>query len=262
MPSLVEPVDVLVVYSDFSCPRCYLASQRAAELARRGVEVDWRAIQHGSRVSVTGTRRDAEAQSVATDALEDARKLLRDGEHLPAAVSPMAPTTKAAISAYAEGRVARAGEEVRRLLFEAYWADGLDIGNPDVLRTVLGGTLMRSESTSDPVRAWGFAVDVSTGPVTTAAWRLIRDWSRAWQMLGRPELPCVWDGTRLTSGDRALQRLAEEVGRTSVAGATGEGPGIGSGVGGGWQPPTTVHPPAGWVSQVGDPWARALRMSR
>jgi hypothetical protein len=152
------------------------------------------------------------------------------------------------------------GDEIRRLLFTAYWVDGMDIGNPEVLLTLLGGTFMRGKATSEPIREWGFAVTVTGGPITTRAWRLIRDWNQEWQVLGRPELPSLWDGTRVQSGERALMQLADEVNQVpegaSDAGASR------AGFSSGWRPPTTVHPPATWVSQVGDPWRRTLRMSR
>lgn len=37
----------VIVYGDFNCPYCYLASQRSARLARDGMtEIDWRAVEH------------------------------------------------------------------------------------------------------------------------------------------------------------------------------------------------------------------------
>ena len=37
---------VLIVYGDFSCPDCYLASRRADALSAAGVTVDWRAVDN------------------------------------------------------------------------------------------------------------------------------------------------------------------------------------------------------------------------
>lgn len=136
----------------------------------------------------------------------------------------LVPKTQAAVSAYAEGCGAEVGDEIRWLLFTAYWVDGMDIGNPAVLFALLGGTFMRGNATSEPIREWGFAVTVTGGPITTRAWHLVRDWNQEWQTLGRPDLPATVESA--------------------------------------WRPPTTVHPPATWVSQMGDPWARMLRMSR
>jgi hypothetical protein len=61
------------------------------------------------------------------------------------------------------------------------------------------------------IREFGYAVAVSRGPITRRAWRLIRSWRQDWQALGTPELPTVWDGTRVVSGERALRQLAAEV---------------------------------------------------
>jgi 2-hydroxychromene-2-carboxylate isomerase len=258
MPVLTERSGVLVVYGDFSCAMCYLASQRVDVLNSAGVAVEWRAIEHREELPVTGRRRDVDAQSAAERALADARALLQLGEQLPAAVPALVPKTQAAVSAYAEACGAEVEDEIRGLLFNAYWADRMDIGKPELLHTLLAGTFMRGMATSDPIREFGYAVSLSRGPITTRAWRLIREWRQEWQDLGRPELPILRNGPRVQFGVRALRRLAIEVSHAP----TPDGAGPRGKVGSRWRPPTTVRPPATWVSQVGDPWARAFRMSR
>src|SRR5665647_981936 len=209
MPTLMERSGALVVYGDFGCAMCYLASQRVDELTRAGVAVEWCAVEHRPELPVTGLRPDADTRSAADRALADARALGRPGERLPVAGPALVPKTQAAVSAYAEGCGAQVGDAIRRLLFTAYWVDGMDIGNPAVLLTLLGGTFMRGEATSEPIREWGFAVTVTGGPITTRAWHLIRDWNQEWQTLGRPELPSLWDGTRVHSGEQALMQHAD-----------------------------------------------------
>jgi 2-hydroxychromene-2-carboxylate isomerase len=262
MPTLMERSGALVVYGDFGCAMCYLASQRVDELTRAGVAVEWRAVEHRPELPVTGLRPDVDTRSAADRAVADARALGRPGERLPVAGPALVPKAQAAVSAYAEGCGTEVGDEIRRLLFTAYWVDGIDIGNPAVLHTLLGGTFMRGKATSEPIREWGFAVTVTGGPITTRAWRLTRDWNQEWQALGRPELPSLWDGTRVQSGERALMQLADEVNQAQTPEAAPDGADLRAKVESEWRPPTTVHPPATWVSQVGDPWARTLRMSR
>ena len=262
MPKLMERSGALVVYGDFGCAMCYLASQRVDELTRAGVAVEWRAVEHRPELPVTGLHPDVDTRSAADRAVADARALLRPGERLPVAGPALVPKAQAAVSAYAEGCGAEVGDEIRRLLFTAYWVDGIDIGNPEVLDTLLGGTFMRGKATSEPLREWGFAVTVTGGPITTRAWRLIRDWNQEWQVLGRPELPSLWDASRIQSGERALGQLTDEVSQAPMPGDAPDGAGPRVNVVSGWRPPTTVHPPASWVSQVGDPWRRMLRMSR
>ncbi|MEP7036472.1 MAG: DsbA family protein, partial [Actinomycetota bacterium] len=124
----VEPSPTLVLYGDFSCPLCYLASQRLDALTTSaGVAVQWRAVEHHPRLPVNGLSHDAGSSSTAGRALEDARALLRPGEQLPAAAPTMVPKTEAAVSAYAEACGAEVKDEIRRLLFTAYWVDRVDI---------------------------------------------------------------------------------------------------------------------------------------
>ena len=164
MSTLMEHSGVLVVYGDFSCAMCYLASQRVDVLTRAGVAVEWRAVEHHPELPVTGLRHDVDAQSAAARALAAAQRLLLPGEELPPAVPALVPKTQAAVSAYAEGCGAEVGEEVRRLLFTAYWVDGMDIGNPELLHSLLGGTFMRGKATSNPIREFGYAATDNRPP--------------------------------------------------------------------------------------------------
>jgi hypothetical protein len=84
--------------------------------------------------------------------------------------------TQAAVSAYAEAYGAGVADDVRRLLFALYWEDGVDIGNPNALRTPLAAPILRGSSLSDRLRRFGYAVSVARGPITTSAWRRIRAW--------------------------------------------------------------------------------------
>src|ERR1019366_2715818 len=97
MPTLMERSGALVVYGDFSCATCYLASQRVDGLTRAGVAVEWRAVEHRPELPVTGLRHDVDTRSAAEHALAPARALLRSGEQLPLAVPAMVPKTQAAV---------------------------------------------------------------------------------------------------------------------------------------------------------------------
>jgi 2-hydroxychromene-2-carboxylate isomerase len=261
MPASVEASPTLVVYGDFSCPMCYLASQGVDALTNAGIAVQWRAVEHRPDLLVGGLRHDVDTLSAVERSLGDARALLRPGEQLPATVPALVPRTMAAVSAYAEACGAEVKDEIRRLLFSAYWEGGVDIGNPTVLHTLLAGAFMRGKATSDPIRESGYAVAVTGGPITSQAWRLIRGWKQDWQALGATELPSLWDGTRVKSGERAVRQLAVEVSQASAREGTLDGAGTRAMVGSSWRPPTTVRPPASWVSQAGDPWRRAFLMS-
>lgn len=243
----------LIVYADFSCPDCYLASRRADALAVAGVPIDWRTVEHSPHLPVGGARlsaADHEAVAGRLAALED---LLLPGERLPWTAPASVPRTEAAVSAYAEAYGSGVADDVRRLLFELYWLRGADIGSPTVLRTPLAGPILRSHSRAEPLRGSGYAVTVDRGPITTEAYRRIRSWRAEWQELGSPALPVLLAGGATLIGDDAVRRLGKEIGYVDaqVDPALADPrryPAVGD------------RPSASWVSEVGGRWRNAYRL--
>ena len=77
-------------------------------------------------------------------------------------------------------------------------------GNPPVqseLLTLLADELLRGSSTSEPVWRWGQACDVTGGPISSAAWHLIRDWRSQWQQVGGTVPTLVVDGEAVIGVD-------------------------------------------------------------
>ncbi|MGH8828032.1 MAG: DsbA family oxidoreductase [Jiangellaceae bacterium] len=237
----------LIVYGDFTCPACYLAAQRSRTLSAAGVDVQWRAVDHAPSISVRPEAVDGPGVQSAIDGLEES---LLDGEYLPTAPQPMRPRSPAAIAGYAEAVGAGVPMDVLDLLFSAYWDHGLDIGDPEVLRPLLVGPMLRGGSPADPLRESGYAVSGNRGPVTTDAYLRIRAWDRAWQQLGSPPPPVVVDRGELSHGRRALDVLATHIIASGArADVDHDDPGR--------YPDFTLRPSATWLSQVGGPWARA-----
>jgi len=237
----------LLVYGDFLCLSCYLASQRVDALTDAGMDVQWRAIDHAPRLTIgaePADTADLETQLTTT------RPHVLPGEPLPDALPSMTPRSTAAIAGFAEAVGAGTPHEVRRLLFNSYWQASLDIGDPEVLRTLLAGPILRGTSTAEPLRASGYCVSVAGAPITTEATRRIREWNTGWRALGHPQPPVVVeDDVHLHYGMAALARL-----RTLVKEITPGGdrsPSIPA-------PLTAAHPQPSpfWVSEVGGQWAR------
>lgn len=204
-------VEAIVVYGAFSCPWSYLASRRAAVLAGSGMVVDWRAVEHevrqASPPAATAVRLGGLKQ-----ALEQVRAELLPGEQLPYSLPGFVPATQAAVSAYAEAHVAKVPVRARRLLFEGFWRHGLDIGDPAVVRTLMRDAVRSGSSPSQVVSEWGYAVDVTGGPLTTAAWRLIAAWDREWRRLDAQALPILLGAHEAPlAGVEALRWLAEQL---------------------------------------------------
>lgn len=244
----------LIVYADFSCPDCYLASRRADALVAAGVSIDWRAVEHAPQLPVAGMRLSAADQQAVTERFAVLDDLLLPGEVLPWTVPTFVPKTEAAVSAYAEAYGAGVADDVRRLLFELYWVHGVDIGSPTVLRTPLAGPILRSHSMSEPLRESGYAVSVDRAPITTAAHRRIRSWTSEWFEWGSPALPIVLTGGATLSGVDALRRLGKEIGYVDAqVDPELDDPRR--------YPAVSVRPSASWVSQIGGRWRNAYRLT-
>jgi hypothetical protein len=247
----------IVVYGDFVSLPCYLASRRVDALAAAGVAVDWRAVEQHPGAPVTGCALGETDRAALEAQAEELQQDLLAGEKLLWAVPSLLPRTDAAVSAYAEACGAGIDDEVRGLLFAAYWIGGADIGNPEVLRNLLIGPVLRASANS-PVQALreaGYCVSVNNrGPISTDAWRQVRAWQEQRRQNADGPLPVLTDGVDTLSGTDALRRLGVEL--TRVGGdqrdaASGLDPG---------RYPATPAAPTGWISEVGGPWKYAIRV--
>ena len=188
----------VVVYGDFNCLLCYLASQRADQLARTGAaRIEWRAVERGPGPAGWG-------QEVA-----QAAALALPGERLPADPPPALNGTEAAVAAYAEAITDGIQDELRRRLFDAIWARRQNLSSLyDVRRVVTSITWpapqVRFQLASpdlpvpllhdpDPVRVVRRSGGTVTpgGPLTTIGYRRCRDWQEQWLALPRPVTPAV-----------------------------------------------------------------------
>lgn len=205
------------VYADFSSPAGYLASLRVDRLLTAGLPVpDWRAVEHRPRLPFTGLRLDPAARAVRDRELDEVRALLRPGEELPERAPALLPHTASTVAAYAEAYEAGVADLVRPLLFRAYWVDGLDIGDPEVLRRLLPGAFRSlrqiASPVGDPVRDFGYVVTSQHAPLTHQAGTRLCRWQQDWLALGGPvALTLVTDGGT-TTGAAALGRLAHHAG--------------------------------------------------
>lgn len=237
----------LVLYGDFNCPWSYLASRRSAVLAATGIDVDWRAVEHQPwQPGTDGAARFAALREEMDDVLAE----LLAGEQLPYSLAGFLPYTRAAVSGYAEAHAAGVASRVRDLLFEAYWMHAVDLGDAKVVRTLLVDAIRSGSSRSDILRDWGYAVDVTGGPVTTAGWRLVRRWVDEWRAVGEETVPVLLvDGTPFLGMD-AVRWLGAEVTRRGLDPEPGVTPER--------RPARSARDlaPLPWVSRHGNRWMR------
>lgn len=240
----------LIVYGDFSCLDCYLAARRVDILAAAGVRVDFRAVEQHPELPVPGRRLSVADEDTMSERCSELQRLLLPGENLPWTMPRFTPKTEAAVSAYAESYGSPVEGDARRLLFELYWREGADIGNPNVLRGPLAGPVLRSGPDPDPLRQ--IAVSVDRAPITTDAYRRIRTWQAALQKIGGPTLPVVLLGGAVLHGLDALRRLGKEI-SYAHAEVNPKMPDPRR------YPPVDVQPSASWVSQTGGQWRSSHR---
>lgn len=174
----------LILYGSFNCPYSYLASLRADRLAAAGAaEVGWRAVVHDTAVPRSGLPVTGELAQMFDRELAQIRGLAQQGEAYPARRPARQPDTTPAVAAYAATPAGDA-DRVRRAVYAAFWAQGLDIGDPAVL--------------------------ASLGCVLTPPTAVMHRWRQDWLSLDRPGVPMLVlpDGT-VSRGLGALRRLAD-----------------------------------------------------
>lgn len=220
----------VIVYADFNCPFCYLASQRADRLIRAGTaEVDWRAVEHDLKLGMTGTPPDRDAWDKE---LAEVAALALPGEAVPAAPPPVISNTRAAVAAYAEACSDGIAAEVRLRLFDAIWVQGRHLSSAYEVRRLVAALMWPGESApdrlaspdipglldTDPrlariVRRAGGTIAPDGGPLTTEGWQRIRRWRQEFLSLPSQVIPTVIGPDHdVRSGVDGLRYLADLVG--------------------------------------------------
>lgn len=172
----------LVVYGDFSCPWSYLTWRRTEALRAAGVQVDWRTVEHDPWHLVGPVDAGDRFTALRTE-LDRVQQHHLPGEVLPRTLAGFVPFTAAATSAYAEAYGAQVAAPARRLLFESFWRRGVDLNDARVLRTLLIDVMRGCVSEVEMLTLWGYALDVTGGPITRAGWGTARGWRAEWDKL-------------------------------------------------------------------------------
>jgi len=200
----------LIIYGDFNCPYSFLASQRMDTLARLGHQVQWRAVEHDPRLSMTGTPSAAQHERWLRE-LDEVASLALPGEQAPTRTPDLISNTYAATAAYAESITDGIADALRRALFQAIWVSRKNLSNaydvrpiitaitspPLDVRSRLGLELplpgLDSLDPAESTRRYGGTLAPNGAPLTTTGWRRIGAWRSDWLALSQPVVPAAVD---------------------------------------------------------------------
>jgi predicted DsbA family dithiol-disulfide isomerase len=163
-----------LLYSDFNCPFCYALHERLHEehvLDR----CEWRGVQHASHLP----RPMKPWQGMlGAELRHEVTVVQRLAPGLPIALPPGKPNTKPAIEQAVAllQRDRSQGMAFVRETYRAFWCDGKDISDPDVLRQLVE-------------RAGGSPESMNS--VGAASRQVAQEWESAWHRTGQAGVPLL-----------------------------------------------------------------------
>lgn len=194
------------LFVDLTSPWAYLAQLRLGAVAS---DLAWAAIQTSTTMPRTGLRGPGPDRDRLRAELDAARAVARDGEELPDDVPAALPHPRTVAAAFAEADDLGVGPAAREVLLTAFWVEGRDIGNPEVLRRILPPVIVNDDTlcTGDPRREFGYVVSPAREPLTNAAYHQLEQWQHRWVDLGQPgPLALVEASGTVHAGPAALTR--------------------------------------------------------
>lgn len=162
------------LYSDFNCPFCYAMHERLHEmnlLAR----CEWRGVQHASHLPLPMKPWQG---SLGAELRHEVAVVQRLAPGLPIALPSGKPNTRPAIE-QAMGLLRRDPSHMMafvRETYRAFWCEGKDISDPEVLRQLVE-------------QAGGSPENI--GPVNEEDHLLAKLWGAAWRDTGQAGVPLI-----------------------------------------------------------------------
>ncbi len=157
------------LFSDFNCPFCYALHERLHDL-KLIQHCEWRGVQHASYLP---RPMKAWQASLGSELRHEVAVVQRLAPGLPIALPPGKPNTRLAIER-ATGLLIRdrtRGMEFVRQAYRAFWCEGRDISDPQVLRDLSEESV--EEGATDHIR------------------RIAQGWEAAWHATGQAGVPLI-----------------------------------------------------------------------
>ncbi|MDQ3757881.1 MAG: DsbA family protein [Actinomycetota bacterium] len=152
-----------VVWSDYLCPWCYVGQDRTALLRSLGVTVTVLPFELHPEVPVGGVSLQRRYQAPAAEC---------EAVGMPFRPPTWLPNTRHALAAaeWVRRTHPEAFDAVHEALFRAYFVDGLDIGDHDVVASVAGSDVDIEQGSAWVDESMAAARDADV--LATPAWRL------------------------------------------------------------------------------------------
>jgi predicted DsbA family dithiol-disulfide isomerase len=163
-----------LLYSDFNCPFCYAMHERLYEMNVL-TRCEWRGVQHASHLPRPMKPWQG---SLGAELRHEVAVVQRLAPGLPIALPPGKPNTKPAIEqavALLRHDPSHAMTFVRET-YRAFWCEGKDISDPEVLRQLVeqaGGSPESMDSINSEDR------------------RVAQEWEAAWHFTGQAGVPLI-----------------------------------------------------------------------
>ena len=160
---------VFEFFSDFNCPFCYALHERLHDLKLIN-RCEWRGVQHASHLPRPMKPWQG---SLGAELRHEVAVVQRLAPRLPIALPPGKPNTRLAIER-ATGLLMQdrtRGMEFVRQAYRAFWCEGRDISDPQVLRDLSEESV--EEGATDHIR------------------RIAQGWEAAWHATGQAGVPLI-----------------------------------------------------------------------
>ncbi len=119
----------IIAWSDYACPFAYIGFKRLLKARPLSADVEWRAYELHPEIPLGGFERPRGKHGFL--------KALASEDELTLRASDRVWSSRAALLAAEVARSQGKHAELHERLFSAAWEEGLDLGRPDVLKTLL-----------------------------------------------------------------------------------------------------------------------------
>ena len=163
-----------ILYSDFNCPFCYALHERLYEMDLL-VRCEWRGVQHASHLP---SPMKPWQGSLGAELRHEVSVVQRLAPGLPISLPPGKPNTRPAIE-QAVSLLRRDPSHMTtfvRETYRAFWCEGKDISDPEVISR-LGEQV-------------GASLE-SMGMIDSEDRRVAQEWEAAWHLTGQAGVPLI-----------------------------------------------------------------------